>query len=72
MKGYRFLVSVLPLVLMACSENSQESADVTTTELPSAKMTEEWCEQMMVKTNKEWVEQEIQLFGRDCTYADEE
>ncbi len=30
------------------------------------KMTEEWCEEMMIKPNKEWTEKDAQLFARDC------
>ncbi len=30
------------------------------------KMSEQWCEDMMLKPNKQWTEKEAKLFARDC------
>lgn len=30
------------------------------------KMTQEWCEEMMLKPNDQWEEKEYKLFARDC------
>jgi len=65
MKSTSIALVMLSLLLHACSEKDPIG-------LPTEKMTEEWCEQMMVKPNNEWIETEIQLFARDCTYADQE
>ena len=35
-----------------------------------AKYDEVWCEQMMVKPSKEWVEAEIQAFAKHCLTED--
>lgn len=61
--------------MLGCSdahETIQCTEDVTTVRLPSKKMSDEWCEEMMLKANSDWVEIDIQLFARDCTFADTE
>jgi len=34
-------------------------------------MSEEWCEQMMEKPNREWQEEEFKLFAKSCIPEDE-
>ncbi|SMF40564.1 Protein of unknown function [Alteromonadaceae bacterium Bs31] len=44
-------LSMVCALLIACSEK---------------KMSEAWCEDMMVKANAQWTEEETRLFARDC------